>query len=669
MRTAILPFPKSAMRKRPTLTLFAAMLALSILPNLARAQYYTETFDTLAAIWTRGWEQQNRSQPPGPQPYWFQGDPGVFSAHDGADTAYVGVNYNSVGGAATISNWLFTPTCLFTNGEKVSFWTRTVNTPLYPDRLQVRLSLNGSSTFVGNNYGTVGDFSTLLLQVNPLQTTSGYPNTWTEYTVQISGLTQPTSGRIGFRYYVGNGGPGGANSEYIGVDSVAYYNPPAGDLRLAGIVPNEYTQIPERQQGAAPFIGYIHNNGSTPVTNASLQVNLFDGSGALVFSQSSAAAPAMAFGETDTFTVAAAPALTPGTYTVQYIARHSSSDGDHSNDTLYDHFEITPLTFARDNADKVGAIGIGALIGGYVGQQFHLVQTDNVDSIWVHVARGYTGQRIAAAIWSFSNGRPAQIIGTTDTLMYATDSAADYVLPLHGGRLQIPAGDFLVTMIEFDSTLHIGQSSTVFTPGKVWLRWPTAPGPDRWNNVERFNLPQYNHALMLRPHLSACDLTVLTTFTPESSPGANDGTATATATGGQPPYTYAWSNGSQSSTTTGISTAPVTITVTDAAGCRTVTTASLIVAVEGPQSLATLSAVPNPNSGRFRIQWSGSVPGNGQITLVDMLGRILRVIPVADLAVEGSQEMDLGDMPDGWYLLRMQDAGGHRSIRMAVRRD
>ncbi|MFN8397277.1 MAG: choice-of-anchor J domain-containing protein [Bacteroidia bacterium] len=623
-----------------------------------RAQYYTETFDTLAAIWSRGWDQQNRSQPPGNQPYWFQGDPGVFSSHDGADTAYVGVNYNSVGGAATISNWLFTPTRLLTNGEKISFWTRTVDHPQYPDRLQVRLSLNGSSTFVGTNYATVGDFSTLLLQVNPFQTTSGYPNSWTQYTVQISGLTQPTSGRIGFRYYVGNGGPGGANSEYIGVDSVAYYNPPAGDLRLAGILPTEYTQIPERQQGAAPFIGYIHNNGSTQVTNASLQVNLFNGSGALVYSQSSAAVPSMAFGEIDTFTVAAAPTLTPGSYTVQYIARHSSSDGDHSNDTLYDHFAITPLTFARDNADEVGDIGIGALIGGYVGQQFHLVQTDNVDSVWVHVSGGYTGQHLAAAIWSMANGRPAQLLGTTDTLAYTTDSAADYILPIHDGRLQIPAGDFVLTMIEFDSTLHISQSSEVFTPGTVWLRWPTAPGADHWNNVERFNLPQYNHALMLRPKLSLCDLVIATTFTPESAPSANDGLATVTASGGQPPYTYAWSTGATAAVATGIGSAPVGVTVTDAAGCRSTGVASLIVGTASPRPLASVSIVPNPNAGLFRMEWSGAEAGVAEVAIVDMLGRRVWESVIVDLPAAGKLDFDLQGQPRGVYFLQMRTDSG-----------
>lgn len=49
-----------------------------------------------------------------------------------------------------------------------------------------------------------------------------YPQVWTQYTITFSGLPAPTSGRLAFRYFVTNGGPSGANSDYIGVDNVVY---------------------------------------------------------------------------------------------------------------------------------------------------------------------------------------------------------------------------------------------------------------------------------------------------------------------------------------------------------------------------------------------------------------------------------------------------------------
>ena len=72
------------------------------------------------------------------------------------------------------------------------------------------------------HHSRVGDFTTLLLDINPTYTTTGYPNAWTQFTVTISGVGSPTPGRLAFRYFVENGGPNGANSDYIGIDTVQY---------------------------------------------------------------------------------------------------------------------------------------------------------------------------------------------------------------------------------------------------------------------------------------------------------------------------------------------------------------------------------------------------------------------------------------------------------------
>ena len=167
-----------------------------------------------------GWAQQNLSTPTGTNPPWFQGNSGVFAAQSGAITSYAAANFNGVAGANTISNWLFTPNVTLTNGDVFTFWSRTVPSPAFPDRLEVRMSTNGASVNAGATNVSVGDFTNLLLTINPALTTGGYPNVWTQYTITISGLGAPTSGRLAFRYFVTNGGPSGANSDYIGVDNV-----------------------------------------------------------------------------------------------------------------------------------------------------------------------------------------------------------------------------------------------------------------------------------------------------------------------------------------------------------------------------------------------------------------------------------------------------------------
>jgi MYXO-CTERM domain-containing protein len=89
---------------------------------------------------------------------------------------------------------------------------------------------------VGTAALDVGDFTTLLLDINPTYAIGGYPETWTQQNVTITGLGGPTQGRLAFRYFVENGGPSGANSNYIGIDTFSTTAVPGpGVLALVGL--------------------------------------------------------------------------------------------------------------------------------------------------------------------------------------------------------------------------------------------------------------------------------------------------------------------------------------------------------------------------------------------------------------------------------------------------
>jgi len=199
----------------------------------ASAQSFTENFDDITLLTANGWFLQNNSAPLGVLS-WFQGTatnatptPGPFDAWNGAPNAYIAANFNSTtGGTGTISNWLVAPNRTLRNGDVFQFYTRRPTTPAggteYPDRLEVRLSTNGASTNVGTGAAAFGDFSTLMLSINPSLVTNVYPAVWTQYTITISGLPAPTSGRLAFRYFVTGAGPTGNNSDYIGIDNAVY---------------------------------------------------------------------------------------------------------------------------------------------------------------------------------------------------------------------------------------------------------------------------------------------------------------------------------------------------------------------------------------------------------------------------------------------------------------
>ena len=210
----------------------------------------TEGFNDITSL--PGWFMKNNSSPLGTIG-WFQGNTTVFSAQAGPANSYIAANFNNTSGTGTISDWLLTPSLTLQNGAQLTFWTRTESSQAFADRLQVRMSTNGSSTNVGSSATDLGDFTTLLLDINPTYATSGYPNDWAQFTVNISGIGSPTAGRLAFRYFVENGGPSGINSDYIGIDTVNFNCSPTPTPTPTPT--NTPTQTPTRTPTPNPLAG------------------------------------------------------------------------------------------------------------------------------------------------------------------------------------------------------------------------------------------------------------------------------------------------------------------------------------------------------------------------------------------------------------------------------
>jgi hypothetical protein len=209
-----------------------------LLAGSSFAQSFTEGFDDLqtdfSGLTARGWSMQNLSDSASAQS-WFNGNLTVFAPQGGA--GYIGANYQSTTGLTgneVISNWLISPVVTLVNGSVLSFWSRTVDTPAFPDRMEVRFSTNGASTNAGATSSSVGDFSNLALTINPNETTAGYPNVWTQFNYTVAGVSGAPTGRFAFRYFVDHAGPNGSNSDYIGVDN-AHYAPVPEPATLAAL--------------------------------------------------------------------------------------------------------------------------------------------------------------------------------------------------------------------------------------------------------------------------------------------------------------------------------------------------------------------------------------------------------------------------------------------------
>ncbi|HWY12117.1 MAG TPA: T9SS type A sorting domain-containing protein [Bacteroidia bacterium] len=132
-------------------------------------------------------------------------------------------------------------------------------------------------------------------------------------------------------------------------------------------------------------------------------------------------------------------------------------------------------------------------------------------------------------------------------------------------------------------------------------------------------VPNTNHIAKYDANLPA--LTATSTLTPESSVGANDGTATIITSGGLAPYSYFWSSiGQTNSTATGLTGGTYTCTTTDANGCSIVNTVTVTTNVStGINSHAApvgMSIYPNPSNGQFTVD-----AGNATIDVINCFGQ------------------------------------------------
>ena len=212
---------------RAALAFVGVALAVSAVPVRA-GQSFTEGLNAVGTL-PPFWITTNHSTRPNPDGPWTTA-PGIVddlgnvlvSPFEGAGAAIV--NYASIlSGTGTINNWLISPEIFdITNGDVFSFYTTTVPSSEYPDRLELRLSTNGASTDVGMTTTSVGDFRTTLAEINLTLAVGGYPETWTMISATVEGLAAAVDGRVAFRYFVTSAGPTGVNSNIIAVDSFSY---------------------------------------------------------------------------------------------------------------------------------------------------------------------------------------------------------------------------------------------------------------------------------------------------------------------------------------------------------------------------------------------------------------------------------------------------------------
>lgn len=477
------------------------------------------------------------------------------------DSCAFSTSYYSPTGPA--DDWMWTPAIGPLPAGCELRWYGLTYDPDYPDGYEVRIMTSGPPTGGTGVIGNQVSNSTLLLSV-PIENT-----TWTQHTVSLAAYAGQTV-YIGFR--------NNSNDKFLLlIDDVEVIQLQNYDALINNVPAwSEYTIIPGNQQPTLDLFANIRNSGVSDVTNVVMTADVYDVGGTLVHTSSSTPLAVLASGLDSTVT--AATPFTP-TATDIYEARYSVSitepDGNTTNDSLIGNtIYIEDSTYAKDDGNVNGALGIGAGITGYLGNQFEITHTARLSSVSYFVNNQVSGSTIGAAVYEMSGGVPTNMIYNAPAITLLADSTGLITYMLDTTLILTP-GSYLIAAVEYDSVLALGTTASIFTPGTCWVYWATISS-GTWTNVEAFG-PAFENTFVIRASLLDVCYGFDVTASADKYAICTGDSVTLTAAGSG--TSFSWDNGDSG---TSILVQPTTntsyiVTATDTYGCNDTAQVDIVV--------------------------------------------------------------------------------------------
>ena len=148
----------------------------------------------------------------------------------------------------------------------------------------------------------------------------------------------------------------------------------------------------------------------------------------------------------------------------------------------------------------------------------------------------------------------------------------------------------------------------------------------------------------------------------------NDNDVEAIVMGGTPPYTYSIDGGQTFSSDrffTDLELGDYEFLVEDANGCTITQTFTIISTSVGqidPDLIFSLT--PNPAQGSTTLTLNSNVPRDIQLSLVDIIGRTVRVFDTS-LGNGTQHNLDINGLVPGTYLVRV-DSEGYTAVKKLI---
>ncbi len=400
------------------------------------------------------------------------------------DSAAFSTSWSTPEGA--VDDWMWTPAITLSSNCVLS-WNGVAYDPSYLDGYEVRIMVSpdvpmGGPAVIGNQVTN----STLIFSI------ASEANTWTNHSVDLTAYAGQTV-RIAFR--------NNSNNMFVlliddvQVEQVVNYEASIQSVTAL----SEYTHIPIAQVTSLPMQATVLNEGLMGFSGVALQIEVFNTLDEEVYSALSEYLPLPA---SSTLSLSV-PDFLPeydDTFQVLYSILTIEEDFDQTNNLLTASIVVSDTVYARDDGNIISSLGIGAGNGGYLGQSFEITMADTLTSVSMYFTNVYAGEPYAAVVWDMLGDVPNQIVAASDTLVFGDNTASLYTVPMSEFEFLQP-GKYVITAVEFDSTLSVATVNGIYTPGTTWINWPTIPS-GTWANAESFGA-SFAHNYLIRANFGS----------------------------------------------------------------------------------------------------------------------------------------------------------------------
>lgn len=173
----------------------------------------------------------------------------------------------------------------------------------------------------------------------------------------------------------------------------------------------------------------------------------------------------------------------------------------------------------------------------------------------------------------------------------------------------------------------------------------------------------------------ASPLVVTPKVKPPSSSGECDGAVIFSISGGNPLYSFAWSDGSTSSCRNDLCPGNYKVCVTDSNGCTvttkiTVPNASLSFSANSSADAIVAKqktiASPNPTKGIVQLSFEAKANGNAALNVYNMGGRKVTTEKFAVTAGTNNRQINLSNLSKGLYNIELLVDGEKRIVKVLL---